>query len=263
MKQYTDYTPKIDEPTGGNGGVISQDPLSGSTKGGEKGGTTKKTGTRKVTGKKPKAPVSHTEGASLLKAETYRAFARNTTVRLLVGITLGCIAVYLSAAFISYLTNCIVDQSTIANTAIGAAGKVGNSAGEGGARLAQFLINDTFGLGSVVILFWMFAMAFKMFDTRLRFKTVNFTIKCLVALIAVSLIVGLVTIGIDSPVNWGGLHGRYVNEFIINFFGWIGAFVLCIFVLGVFVVLCLSDIIRWILRLRKAAAQRRAEAAAR
>lgn len=263
MKQYTDYTPKIDEPTGGNGGVISQDPLSGSTKGGEKGGTTKKTGTRKGTGKKPKAPVSHTEGASLLKAETYRAFARNTTVRLLVGITLGCIAVYLSAAFISYLTNCIVDQSTIANTAIGAAGKVGNSAGEGGARLAQFLINDTFGLGSVVILFWMFAMAFKMFDTRLRFKTVNFTIKCLVALIAVSLIVGLVTIGIDSPVNWGGLHGRYVNEFIINFFGWIGAFVLCIFVLGVFVVLCLSDIIRWILRLRKAAAQRRAEAAAR
>ena len=104
--------------------------------------------------------------------------------------------------------------------------------GEGGARLAEFLINECFGLGSFVIVFPLIAMSMKLLLTRPKFKSVDFTIKSLVALITVSLIIGLLTIGLSSPVNWGGYHGRYVNEFIIHFLGWTGAVILCLFMIS-------------------------------
>ncbi len=103
---------------------------------------------------------------------------------------MGCVTVYLSVAFISYFANCIKDQSVINSTRIGTSGAVGNAGGEGGARLAEFLINESFGLGSFVIIIWLGALALKILTGKPRFKTVNFTIKCLVALITVSLIVG-------------------------------------------------------------------------
>ena len=63
-------------------------------------------------------------------------------------------------------------------------------------------------------------MTLKQLVGRPKFKSVDFTIKSMVALITVSLIIGLLTIGFQSPVNWGGYHGRYVNNFIVHFFGW-------------------------------------------
>ncbi|MBD5203900.1 MAG: DNA translocase FtsK [Bacteroidales bacterium] len=177
--------------------------------------------------------------------------------RLLLGIFLTCLGVYMGVAFISYFADCMKDQALINNTPIGLAPPVSNSAGEGGARLAEFLINEGFGLGAFVIVFWLVAMALKHLVGKPRFKSVDFTIKCFVALITVSLIVGLLTIKVDTPVNWGGYHGRYVNEFIVHFFGWTGAVVLCIFMLAVFVVICLRDFVNWIIRLKKKAAQKR------
>lgn len=187
-----------------------------------------------------------------------KALVNSQTVRLMTGLILGCLGVYLGVSFFSYLAHCFRDQSAIVSTSVGAAEGVANSGGEAGARLAELLINQGYGLGAVVIVFWLIVMALKQLTGRPRFKTVNFTIKCLVAFITVSLMVGLATIGMDSTVNWGGWHGRYVNEFIISFFGWTGGVVLCVMMLGIFVIICLRDIINWILRLRRVSAERKA-----
>ena len=77
-----------------------------------------------------------------------------------------------------------------------------------------------------------FATTLKQLVGRPKFKSVDFTIKSMVALITVSLIIGLLTIGFQSPVNWGGYHGRYVNNFIVHFFGWSGAVILCLFLIS-------------------------------
>ncbi|MDE5870102.1 MAG: DNA translocase FtsK 4TM domain-containing protein, partial [Muribaculaceae bacterium] len=146
---------------------------------------------------------------------------------------------------------CVQDQSAVNTFPIGQAPEIANSAGEGGARLSELLINETFGLGSFVIVFWLGAISLKLLIGRPKFKTVNFTIKCFVALITVSLIVGLSTIALHSSVNWGGFHGRYVNEFIIHFFGGIGATLLCVFMIALFVVICMRDLVCWILRLKR------------
>ena len=172
-------------------------------------------------------------------------FFSNQTLRWILGLFLAFFAVYLAIAFISYFTTCIQDQSEINNTLIGHSNDVANVAGEGGARLSEFLINEFFGLGSFVIIVWLIAIGMRLVSGKPRFKPVNFTIKCLVALITVSLIVGLLTIGMQTSVNWGGYHGRYVNEFIIHFLGWTGAVILCIFMICCFILICMRDVVKW------------------
>lgn len=201
----------------------------------------------------PKMPsVNPAEIPGILKA-----WAQSQTVRLVTGIVLGCAGVYLGISFFSYLAECVADQSAIWNSETGTLPPVANSGGEAGARISQLLINDGYGLGAAVLVVWLLVMSLKELTGRPRFKTVNFTIKCLVAFITVSLIIGLLTIGVSTPVNWGGYHGRYVNEFIIRFFGWTGGATLCVMMLGIFVVICLRDIINWILRLKRIRDERR------
>lgn len=183
------------------------------------------------------------------------------TSRWLTGIFIGAFGVYLLVAFISYFANCIQDQAAIANTPVGALPPVGNAGGEGGARLSELLINESFGLGSFVIILWLIAISLKLLCGKPRFKTVNFTIKCLVALITVSLIIGLLTLSFDSGVNWGGYHGRFVNEFVIGFVGWTGAVILCLALVATFFVICLRDFVNWILRKKAQLAEKRRKAA--
>jgi len=193
------------------------------------------------------AQEPETAGVSI--AGKIRSWATGTNMRLLTGIFLACAAVYFTISFVSYFATCLQDASAISHTAVGMARNVENTGGEGGARLSDFLINDTFGLGSIVVIIWLYIMGLKLLTGKPRFKSVDFTIKCIVAIIAVSLIIGLVTIGADTSVNWGGYHGRYVNEFVIHFLGWTGAFILCIFVIAMFIVICLRDLVNWIMRL--------------
>ena len=172
-------------------------------------------------------------------------FFTGQTFRWITGLFLAFFAIYLGIAFLSYFATCINDQSEINNTPIGMSGPVANAAGEGGARLSEFLINEFFGVGSFVLIVWMLAIGLRLVTGKPRFKTVNFTIKCLVALITISMIVGLATIGMESSVNWGGYHGRYVNEFIIHFLGWTGAAILCLFMVCCFVLICMRDVLKW------------------
>ena len=219
-------------------------------------GSDKKGGKKKEKPKPPKQPKPKKERSTSdinigEKITQIKEALTGTSARIIFGIFLGCLAVYLGVAFVSYFVNCVNDQSSINSYSIGNATDIANSAGEGGARLSEFLINESFGLGSIVIIFWIGAISLKMLIGHPRFKTVNFTIKCLVALITVSLIVGLSTIALHSPINWGGFHGRYVNEWIMHMVGNIGAVLVCVFMISLFVSICLSDLVQWILRLKR------------
>ena len=206
----------------------------------------KNTSSKKKTGVKKNA-----SGKSSAKEENFIDKTIETlsssNVKIIVGLILAAFGVYFLITFISYLAVCFKDQSLINNSPIGSLPPVGNKGGEAGARLSEFLINEGFGFGAFVVIFWMIAIAAKMLIGKPRFKTVNFTIKCLIALITVSLIVGLITIGSDTPVNWGGYHGRYVNEFIIGFVGWWGAAILCLLMIILFVSICMRDVVKWVI----------------
>lgn len=230
---------------------------------------------RRVRSRRKEKSEAKPEVKQEVKKEPWYVRAKNaltgTTAKALWGIFLGCIGIYLLVAFVSYFVTCVQDQSLVNSEPIGhVLEKANNAGGEGGARISEFLINECFGFGSLVIVVWFVAMSLKMLIGRPRFKSVNFTIKCIIALLTVSLIIGLVTIGAHSQVNWGGYHGRYVNEFIIGFVGWTGAVLLSMFMVAVFVMICLRDMIIWLRAIylkrkarKQAMAEERAEQEAR
>lgn len=247
MRRYETFNPAIPEDTEFSG--IEELPRFEEKQEQERVVRTKPADSKKSKVKKPKKETN-TEGPGFF-TKTANFFS-STTMRWLVGLFMAFFAVYLGIAFISYFVTCVSDQSEINNTAIGMSADVANAGGEAGARLSEFLINEFFGVGSFVIIVWLMAVGLRLISGKPRFKTVNFTVKCLVAFITLSLIVGLLTLGMQSTVNWGGYHGRYVNEFIIHFLGWIGATMLCIFMVCVFFLICMRDLLKWVMKKKRA-----------
>ncbi|MDE5813398.1 MAG: DNA translocase FtsK 4TM domain-containing protein, partial [Muribaculaceae bacterium] len=121
----------------------------------------------------------------------------------------------------------------------------------------EYLINQGFGVGAVVIVVWLLCMSMKLLVGYPRFRTLDFTIKSIIALITLSVVVGMVSIGLDSDVNWGGFHGRYINEIIYSYIGWSGAIIISVVLIAIFVVICLRDAIKWVLRKKHAYDERR------
>ena len=256
---YENYSPEIpvnDEIPSSNGfpepDGEQQPPREKAKKG-------KKQPASKKVEKKKQAPKPSVNLADSQIVERLKALATSQNLRLISGLILSGLGLYLLIVFISYFSTCIADQSQVDNIPVGETVGITNAGGEGGARIGEFLINGSFGLGSVVIVFWLIAMGLRNLIGYPRFKSVNFTIKCLIALITTSLIIGLLNVGFNNTVNWGGVHGRYVNERIIHYIGWSGAVILSLVMLGIFVLICLRDVVKWIIRLKRKADEKRRE----
>ncbi len=256
MRNFDNYTPEINYAE--EAVVADTPPAKPEKKNNEKPSRRRVASRRADDSTRMKTPVKKKE--SPFKA--FFAWFTSPSARILAGIFLGCLTIYLAVSFCSYFGTCIQDMSRISAAPVGAARGVANPGGEGGARLANLLINDGFGLGSLVIIVWLGALTLKALVGRPRFKVLDFTIKCIVALITVSLVIGLVTYSMHTAVNWGGYHGTYVNEFIISFIGSVGAVLLSIFMIAVFIVICLRDLVNWIIRYRRKVNERRRAAAA-
>lgn len=248
MANFETYNPAIEDGYDGEDPLVYSDiDKDASTKRDDINSTQRNTGKGKRKPSKKRDPKKQKLNLSAIK-EQINAFMSDGHVRIILGLFALLLGAYLFIAFISYVTTGFHDQSEIQNVTIGTAAQVENPAGEGGARLSELLINDSFGLASGIIILWLFAVALKCFGA-LKFKTVNFTIKCMVALITTSLIIGLLNNALESHFMWGGAHGYFVNERIIHYVGWVGAVLLCIFLCAVFFVICLFDIYRYFKRI--------------
>lgn len=254
MDNFETYNPSIEDDNDGFSSRTYKD-LSGMDDNIRPGSQGTQGGGRKPRTVKRKKVKSKVPGLG----EKITFFLADGRTKAIIGIAALLFGIYLLLAFISYITDGFHDQSEVQNVAVGTAKAIANTAGEGGARLSELLINNSFGLASGVIILWLIGIALKQFGL-LRFKIVNFTIKCLVALVTTSLIIGLATIGLDSHFLWGGAHGYFVNERIIHHLGWAGAALLCILLIALFFVICLYDIYKYFMRI---AAKRKAEKEAR
>lgn len=247
MDKYDDYTPHIFYNEDSETQNITEDNETSAAIN-SKTTRSKRTSSeraRKTTKTKNKKEAGAIEAAGILAK--CGAFFKSRTTSIVTGILIAGFSAYLIVAFVSYLGSCLSDQSIIDNHALGSIPSVSNRGGEGGARISEFLINKGFGFGAFVIIIWLVCIALKLLTGKPRFRTLDFTIKCLIGFITLSLIVGLLTIGSNTLINWGGYHGRYVNEWIIGFFGWWGALILCAVMVALFFVICMRDIIKWIL----------------
>lgn len=248
MANFETYSPAIEDGYDGEDPLVYSDIDKDTSK-----DRKDKSSSQKGGGKGGRKPSKKRDTKSLLSIFTtvkkqINTFITDGHVRIIFGLFALLLGAYLFIAFISYVTAGFHDQSEIQNLQVGTTVQVENPAGEGGARLSELLINESFGLASGIIILWLFALSLKCFGA-LKFRTVNFTIKCMVALITTSLIVGLLNNALESHFMWGGAHGYFVNERVIHYVGWVGAVLLCIFLCAVFFIICLFDIYKYFKRI--------------
>lgn len=188
--------------------------------------------------------------------KVFKDWLNSTVTRSVIGIVFGGLGFWFGVAFFSYLGTCVADQSLV-NAPSDALASVGNYAGEGGARITELLFNQGFGVGSFVIVVWLLCISMKLLIGFPRFRILDFTLKSLIAFITLSVVVGMLSIGLDTDVNWGGYHGRFINEIIYHYIGWSGAIIISIVLVAIFVVICLRDAIKWILKKKRAYDEKR------
>lgn len=135
------------------------------------------------------------------------------------GVLLILAAAYMLVASISYIANSSADQSALVHSSMdmikGRASTISNTTGWFGAMLSHFLIYRWLGLGSFVLIFYVGALGLNLVHLC-NFKFWTLTFNSLVSAIAISLITGLLTYGSTSPTFFGGEHGHYINQFLID-----------------------------------------------
>ncbi|MDE7347862.1 MAG: DNA translocase FtsK [Muribaculaceae bacterium] len=261
MKQYHNYSPEISTSDETQDSVIEEQPAPSEPQSMPRRRNSKRQLNERVSEKTVKTQANYEKEVPQQKKgsviSAFKEWKESIVTRLVIGIILGGLGLWFAVAFVSYFSNCIVDQSMVAETASGVDTTVANDAGKGGAWLTEFLINQGFGVGAVVIVAWLLCMSMKLLIGYPKFRTLDFTIKSLIAFITLSVVVGMVSIGLDTDVNWGGFHGRYINEIIYSYIGWSGAIIISVVLITIFVVICLRDAIKWMLKKKRAYDEKR------
>lgn len=141
------------------------------------------------------------------------------------GVALVFAAVYIAVASISFVRSGAEDQSLVTTHTVGqmaAEGGVENVAGPVGARLAQSIIVEGFGIGSVALIVYMVLLGLSLMGLR-NMSFWSLTFKTLLVGIAASLVFGLVSLWLATDYNLGGYHGQYVNMWLVAHIQWVGA----------------------------------------
>lgn len=180
-----------------------------------------------TTPKKKKASVEDTEATAKSNRErknTKKAkeetaveprFWNDGRLSKISGLLLILLSFILLVAFTSHLFNAADDQSELigSNTTIEGMTKVSNAIGPMGAKLANWFLNDLFGLASYLFVLMSFAMGFNLLVQKSVFNVFKIFGYSFVALVWCSSALAFANSLIlpNSILSWGGAFGTYLT----------------------------------------------------
>lgn len=181
----------------------------------------------------------------------FKAFFKNEAFRFIVGLVLVFFSVYLLLAFLSFFFTGAADQSILDSAEVGKLGavdnKVANYAGSRGAQLANYLINDCFGLSSFFILVFLTVTGLKLMRVRI-FRLWKWFIGCSLLLIWFSVFFGFAFEEYyqDSFLYLGGMHGYNVSRWLVSQIGVPGVWLLLLITAICFFVYLSARTVIWL-----------------
>lgn len=159
-----------------------------------------------------------------VSTKQFSAFLKNETTHFVIGLISVIFAVYLLLAFTSFFFTGAADQSILDNQQPGelmqTANHVKNYAGARGAQLAEYLINECFGLAAYFIILFLAVVGMKLMKAY-QFHIWKWFMSCSILLIWFSITLGFIFDGTfgDSFIYPGGLHGYNVSKWLISQIG--------------------------------------------
>lgn len=181
-------------------------------------------------------------------------------VKMFAGIVVLLLAAYCLIAALSAFLHAGDDQAVLQYNSLGQIVKSGrevaNDAGPAGAVIGRLMLTDTLGLGSFVIVYYMVMLGLKLVGLS-KVRVWPLTLKCLVLAISLSIVAGLLTFNLAGPIRFGGEHGYYVNQWLINVASPIGAICVSIALVALVIIIFLTQIGRALAAVRAWLARRR------
>ena len=130
-----------------------------------------------------------------VSTKRFSAFLKNETTHFVIGLISVIFAVYLLLAFTSFFFTGAADQSILDNQQPGelmqTANHVKNYAGARGAQLAEFLINECFGLAAYFIILFLAVVGMKLMKAY-QFRIWKWFMSCSILLIWFSITLGFI-----------------------------------------------------------------------
>ncbi len=166
-------------------------------------------------------------------------------ISIFTGIVLLLAAAYITIVAISYYAHGGDDQSIVTSMGLdemsGQASQIKNTGGPFGAWLSDLLFSKWLGVGSFILVFYMFALGLQLLKVH-RFKFWSLTSRSLVSAIATSVVLGFVNIYVPSHFYWGGQHGFVLNCQLIELSGVWGALVVNLLLISLVILLYFNDL---------------------
>ena len=200
----------------------------------------------KIKKEKTKDSVQHPSFIVRIKAALY-----NETATFIVGLVLVLFSVYLLLAFVSFFFTGAADQSIIdsgnANDLASVDNGVHNYAGSRGAQLANYLINDCFGLASFFILIFLAVTGIKLMKVR-RVCLWRWFVGCSLLVIWFSIFFGFAFASLyaDSFIYLGGMHGYNVSLWLESQIGTPGVWLLLLITAICFFIYLSARTVSWL-----------------
>ncbi len=166
-----------------------------------------------------------------IKSNKIITFFKSETTHFVVGLISVIFAVYLLLAFSSFFFTGAADQSILnhpePDELLQTTHQIKNYAGARGAQLAEYLINECFGVAAFLIVLFLTILGMRLMRAY-KFKVWKWFMSCMVAMIWFSITLGFLFDGVftGSFVYPGGLHGYNVSRWIVSQIGATGLWLL-------------------------------------
>ena len=181
----------------------------------------------------------------------FTTYFKSETTHFVIGLISVIFSVYLLLAFISFFFTGAADQSILDNQQPGelmqTTNHVKNYAGARGAQLAEFLINECFGIAACFIILFLAVAGMKMIKAY-QFRVWKWFMSCSILLVWFSITLGFIFDGTfsDSFIYPGGLHGYNVSAWLVSQIGMPGLGLLLLITALLFFVYLSSETINMI-----------------
>lgn len=204
--------------------------------------------------------VSRRKSSERSEGMTLGKFFKDPRTRIFCGIVLGLATVYLLVVTISYFANAVHDQNAVLSNTFASLAetpdKVSNAGGPLGAWLSEMIISQWMGIGTFIMIFYLGVVSLSLLRVR-KVRFWPFTMRCLLTTVATSVVLGLVTYEASMPFYWGGRHGHFFNEVMVNVAGIWGAVCVTALMVSMVVILFFKSLHRGYRKLRVMIVRRR------
>lgn len=176
------------------------------------------------------------------KFSSFIEFMKKERTRFLLGVCVAFVGAYILLGQVSFFFTGAADQSKVINKSffelLSQRQEIANWTGIAGAYLAQVLINDWFGIFSMLIPLFLIMVGLKMMWV-IKTSLIRVFLLSAFAMVCGSVISDFVfnLLFAESHIRWGGAHGHYIREVLEAAIGKPGLIMVIVLMVVIFLVI--------------------------